>query len=92
MDSRLELKDVLNLVEYESVRDTMRRRVMATKRVRRVPVGRYLSFLFENRETVLFQIQEMCRAEGIVDEARIQDEIEVYGALLPREGNCPRRR
>ncbi len=84
--SKIELGDVLNFFEYEKLRDEMRRRVMALKRARRVSVGRYLSFLFENRDTVLFQIQEMCRAERITDDAKIQDEIDVYGALLPGSG------
>jgi hypothetical protein len=78
--------DVLNFFEYEKIRDDRRRRVMEQKCVRRVSVGRYLSFLFENRDTVLFQIQEMCRVERITDDARIQDEIDVYAALLPRRG------
>ena len=81
---KIERKDVLNFFEYEKVRADMRARVIALKRARRVPVGRYLSFVFENRDTVLFQIQEMCRAERITDDARIQDEIDVYNALLPR--------
>ena len=81
---KIELKDVLNFVDYETVRDEMRRRVITLKRGRRVPVGRYLSFVFENRDTVLFQIQEMCRVERISEAARIQDEIDVYNALLPR--------
>jgi len=83
---KIRLGDVLNFFEYEKVRDEMRGRVIALKRVHRVSVGRYLSFLFENRDTLLFQIQEMCRAERITDAARIQDEIDVYGALLPRAG------
>ncbi len=83
---KIELGDVLNFFEYEKVRDETRRRVMTLKRARRVSVGRYLSFLFENRDTVLFQIQEMCRAERITDDAKIQDEIDVYGALLPGPG------
>ena len=83
---KIELKDVLNFVDYETVRDEMRRRVITLKRGRRVPVGRYLSFVFENRDTVLFQIQEMCRVERISEAARIQDEIDVYNALLPRPG------
>ena len=82
----IQLGDVMNFFEYEKVRDDMRRRVLEQKRVRRVSGGRYLSFLFESRDTVLFQIQEMCRAERITDDARIQDEIDVYGALLPRPG------
>ena len=46
----------------------------------------YLTFVFENRETVWFQIQEMVRAERIVDEAKIAEEVEVYNALLPKPG------
>ena len=47
-------------------------------------VGRYLTFVFENRATVWFQIQEMVRAERIVDETQIAEEVEVYNALLPQ--------
>jgi hypothetical protein len=83
---QIEVRDVLPLAEYETVRDEQRRRVIELKRRRRVPLGRYLSFLFENRETVLFQIQEMCRAERITDPVRIQDEIDVYQTLLPGPG------
>jgi len=42
--------------------------------------------VFENRDTVLLQIQEMCRVERITDDAKVQDEIDVYNALLPRPG------
>jgi hypothetical protein len=84
--AKIELKDVLNFFEYEKVREEVRRRVIAMKRQRRVPVGSYLSFVFENRDTVLFQIQEMCRVERITDDARIQDEIDVYSAMLPGPG------
>ncbi len=85
-NEKIELKDVLNFFEYEKVRAEMRGRVIELKRVRRVPVGRHLSFVFENRETVLFQIQEMCRVERIAADAKIQDELDVYNALLPRRG------
>jgi hypothetical protein len=83
---KIELKDVLNFFEYEKVRDEMRRRVIELKRVRRVPVGRHLSFVFENRETMLFQVQEMCRAERITDDAKVQEEIDVYNELVPEPG------
>ena len=83
---RIERGDVLNFFEYEKVRDEMRRRVIELKRRRRVSVGPYLSFVFENRDTLLFQIHEMCRVERITDDAKIQDEIDVYGALLPGGG------
>jgi hypothetical protein len=78
--------EILNLYDYERVRDARRRAVIALKNDRRVGVGRYLSFAFENHETVWFQIQEMVRAERIVDEARIAEEVEVYNTLLPGLG------
>jgi len=79
-------EDLLNLYEYEKVRDARRRDVIAAKTTRRVQVGRYLSFVFENRATIWFQIQEMLRTERIVDEGKIADEITVYNDLLPGPG------
>jgi len=78
--------EILNLYDYERVRDARRRDVIALKAERRVAVGRTLSFVFENRQTVWFQIQEMVRAERLVDEAKIAEEIAVYNTLLPRPG------
>ncbi|MEK7385851.1 MAG: DUF3501 family protein [candidate division NC10 bacterium] len=82
----LEPSEILNLVEYEKVREARRRAIIELKRRRRVQVGRYLTFVFENRETVWFQIQEMVRAERIVDDGKIAEEVEVYNGLLPRAG------
>ena len=82
----LETSEILTLVEYEKVRTTRRREIVALKQARRVSVGRYLTFVFENRATVWFQIQEMVRAERIVDESKIAEEVEVYNGLLPRPG------
>jgi len=81
----IHLSEIKDLVEYEKARDAMRARVIEVKRNRRVPVGDNLTFLFENRDTVLFQIQEMVRTERIVDEARIQEEIDAYNALIAGE-------
>jgi hypothetical protein len=80
------LDEILNLYEYEKVREARRRELIGIKAERRVHVGQYLSFVFENRETVWFQIQEMVRAERIVDDAKVADEVEVYNTLLPRAG------
>ena len=82
----LEPSEILNLVEYEKVRDARRRRIVELKKARRVSVGRYLTFVFENRDTVWFQIQEMVRAERIVADAKIAEEVEVYNGLLPQPG------
>lgn len=80
---KVQLSDIKNLVEYEKVRDKMRAEIIEFKKRRRVPLGDNLTLLFENRETVLFQIHEMVRTERIADPAKIQDEIDAYNALLP---------
>ena len=81
--NRIALSDIKNLVEYEKVRERMRAEIIALKQRRRVPLGENLTLLFENRETVLYQIQEMARTERIVDDAKLQEEIDAYDALLP---------
>ena len=84
--SRIALSEIKDLVAYERVREDMRARVIELKKARRVALGDNLTVLFENRQTVLFQIQEMIRTERIVDEAKIQDEIDAYEVLLPAPG------
>ena len=79
-------EQVLDLVAYERIREDFLAKTIALKRPRRIGVGDRLTFIFENRDTVLFQIQEMCRVERITDDARIQDEIDVYAGLLPNPG------
>lgn len=78
--------EILNLYDYEKLRQARRQAVIALKADRRVGVGRYLSFVFENRDTVSFQIQEMLRTERVVDEAKIAEEVAVYNTLLPQPG------
>ena len=79
----VERKEVLELGEYEEVREHFRRRVIELKRLRRVPLGGSLTVLFENRDTVLYQIQEMIRTERITREDAILHELETYNELLP---------
>lgn len=79
-------EEVLGLAEYERVREERRRAIIELKRPRRVSVGPDVTFIFETRETALFQIQEILRAEGIVAEEAIRHEIEVYDILVPRPG------
>ena len=78
------IEDVLDLGAYERARDSHRKRLIELKKARRISVGDRLTFIFENRETVLFQIQEMLRAERTVEEEDVQAEIDVYNELLPR--------
>jgi Protein of unknown function (DUF3501) len=80
------MDDVIGLERYEQIRDEVRRRTIELKRSRRVAVGDIVTFVFENHATVFFQIQEMIRAERIVDLDAVRFELEVYNALLPEPG------
>ena len=83
---KVERTEIKDLVAYEKAREAMRAHVIEIKKHRRVAVGPNITVLFENRDTVLFQIQEMVRTERIVDDGRIQEEVDVYNALVPDRG------
>jgi hypothetical protein len=71
---------------YAAIRDDLRKRVIEVKRVRRVSVGPQVTVVFENRTTLIFQIEEMCRAEQISEPDKVQDEIDIYNKILPDPG------
>lgn len=77
------LDDVIPYADYERQREEFRSRIIALKQRRRISVGPLLALTFENRDTLRFQIQEMIRVERIFDPAKVQDELDVYNALLP---------
>jgi hypothetical protein len=83
---KIQIPDLKNLHEYELIRDDWRKDIIAVKARRRVLLGPTMSVVFENRLTVLNQIQEMCRAERIVKPDAVQAEIDVYNDLLPGPG------
>lgn len=83
---KVTLEEIMGLAAYEKVRENFRRRIIELKKARRVAVGDKVTLVFENRDTVIFQIQEMVRAERIVDLDKIRDEIEVYNELIPEPG------
>ncbi len=83
---KIEIEELHPLAEYEKIRDSYRQGIMEEKKKRRVQVGPYVSLTFENRETILFQIQEMLRVERVEDPAKVQEEIDVYNELIPEEG------
>jgi hypothetical protein len=82
----VERGEILGLSEYESVRTPFRVRVIEEKKIRRVAVGEHVTAVFENRDTVLLQIQEMLRTERITREGAVLHEIETYNQLVPGEG------
>ncbi|MCC6140787.1 MAG: DUF3501 family protein [Nitrospira sp.] len=78
--------DILPAADYERQRDVFRARIIELKARRRISVGPLITLVFENRETLLFQVQEMVRVERILDPAKVQEELDVYNALLPAKG------
>jgi hypothetical protein len=79
----IDRKEILSLGAYEEVRPHFRQRVIQAKKSRRVPLGDLMTVVFENRDTMLLQIQEMLRTERISQEAGILHEIETYNDLVP---------
>jgi len=75
--------DIKDILAYEKTRPEERARIIALKKNRRIEAGRRISVVFENRETVIFQIQEMMRVERIVKEEAIKDELRAYNGLIP---------
>jgi hypothetical protein len=83
--NKVVLSEILDIAQYEKARDEFRRRIIGLKKNRRLPVGPMVTFVFENHDTILFQIQEMMRAERIVDDDAIRREVDTYNQLLPDE-------
>ncbi len=78
--------EILDHERYELQRAEIRARVLKLKRPRRVTTAECLTFLFENRATVRYQILEMVRTEQIEKEADIRHEIDTYNELLGDRG------
>lgn len=76
--------DILPIPAFLAARPSLEREVIRQKEARRVALGPNLTFLFENRVTLRWQVQEMCRVEHIAEPAAVQHEIDTYNALLPR--------
>jgi hypothetical protein len=82
---KVTLDDIVGFDRYQAMREEFRRRIIEVKRHRRISLGDRITLVFENRDTVLFQIQEMCHVERISDIDRVREEVEVYNQLLPGE-------
>lgn len=78
------IEEIKNIADYELERESWRPHVLQTKDRRRIRVGDHLTFLFENRDTVRYQVQEMMRIERIVKPQDIRHELETYNELIPK--------
>ena len=79
--------DLYSLEQYAEVRPEFRRKVMAHKKNRTVPVGPNATLYFEDRLTMQYQIQEMLRIERTFEPEGIQEELDVYNPLIPDGSN-----
>jgi hypothetical protein len=84
---KLTRKDLISLEKYAEIRPEFRRKLMAHKRNRIVHIGPNISLHFEDRLTMMYQIQEMLRAERIFEPDEIQQELDTYNPLIPDGSN-----
>lgn len=84
---KLTLADIVDLRAYERERQEFRAEIIQLKKKRRISVGPVITFVFENADTVRFQIQEMARAEKTITDEGIETELRIYNPLVPEPGN-----
>lgn len=82
----VERSEILDFATYEEHRPQIQAAALAAKRLRRVIVADCLTLLFENRETIRYQILEMVRTERMVRERDIVHEVETYNELIGQHG------
>lgn len=85
--TKLSLGDIADLRAYEREREDFRARIIALKKRRRVHVGPIVTLVFENRDTIRFQIQEMARVEKLISDEAIEGELRAYNPLIPEPGS-----
>jgi hypothetical protein len=83
---KLTLADIADVRAYERERDEFRAAVMETKRRRRLSFGTIITLMFENRDTMRLQIQEMARVEKLATDDEIQIELDTYNPMIPEPG------
>jgi hypothetical protein len=83
---RLTLDDIADARAYERERAELQDRIVALKKIRRVSVGPFVTLVFENRDTIRYQVQEMARVERLHTDEAILQELDTYNPLIPEPG------
>ena len=83
MKRKIERADIIDIAAYGKNRREHRRRVTELKRNRRIEVGPFATFYFENYDTMWHQVHEMLHIER-GGEAQIADELDAYNPLIPQ--------
>ena len=84
---KLTRADLMSLEQYSMERKAFREKVMAHKANRKIHIGSNATLYFEDRLTMLYQVQEMLRIEKIFESAGINEELEAYNPLIPDGSN-----
>ena len=84
---KLARQDLMTLEQYAVERPRLRAEIIAHKQLRTVQVGPNMTWLFEDRATIRYQVLEMLRVERIFEAAGIQDELDAYNPLIPSGSN-----
>ena len=84
---KLTAEDLMGLERYARERPAFRARLLEHKRDRKLAVGPNVTWSFEDRLTMQYQVQEMLRAERIFEPEGIQQELEAYNPLIPDGSN-----
>jgi hypothetical protein len=87
MTSKLTRDDLFSLEKYAAIRPEFRSEVRTHKKNRVVQIGEHATLHFEDRKTMLYQIQEMLRAERIFEAEGVQEELDAYNPLIPDGSN-----
>src|SRR5580704_5742582 len=84
---KLARQDLMSLEQYAAERTRLRSEVIAHKQLRTLQVGPDMTWCFEDRTTIRYQILEMLRAERIFEREGIQEELDAYNPLIPDGSN-----
>ena len=87
MTREITRNDLMSLEQYAEQRDEFRQQVLAHKKHRQVALGPNATLYFEDRLTLLYQIQEMLRIEKVFEADGINEELEAYNPLIPSGRN-----
>src|SRR5882724_12260832 len=75
--------DLLPIAEYDRQRQALKANLIPVKKLRRIEVGPFATFYFENYATMWLQVQEMLRIEKGGEE-QIPGELAAYNPLIPQ--------
>ncbi|TCV89088.1 DUF3501 family protein [Sulfurirhabdus autotrophica] len=78
---------LMTLEAYAKARNDFRAKTIAHKKVRTVHLGDHITLIFEDEQTMRYQVQEMLRAEKIFEDEGIQEEMDAYNPLIPDGSN-----